>query len=206
MDHSTVSPAFTSKMHAAAAAKGVIYLDAPISGGPEGAANGTLAIMVGGGESTFKKVLPVLNAMGSCIELMGPTGTGTATKLVNQLLVGAHAAAACEALQLGKQLGLTDLDKLLDVLGNSWGQSKILLRCGRLIADSEKKADPSTLEVSGAPLRNLVKDLDFVGLAVAGAGINTPVVTTVQKQFAAAIEQGMSEADMAVLFSMLAPG
>jgi hypothetical protein len=52
---------------------------------------------------------------------------------------GAHAAAACEALQLGKQLGLTDLDKLLDVLGNSWGQSKILNRCGRLIADSEKK-------------------------------------------------------------------
>ena len=100
------------------------------AGGPEGAANGTLAIMCGGSETTFQTVKPVLAAMGACIELMGPLGTGTATKLVNQLLVGAHAAAATEALQMAKQLGLKDFDKLLEVLANSWGQSKILLRCG----------------------------------------------------------------------------
>jgi 3-hydroxyisobutyrate dehydrogenase-like beta-hydroxyacid dehydrogenase len=67
------------------------------------------------------------------------------------------------------------------------------------------QVDPSTLESSGAPLRNLVKDLDFVGSAVAGTGIDAPVVTAVQKQFATAIEQGKSEADMAVLFNMLSP-
>merc|ERR1712166_930924 len=146
---------------------------------------------------------PCAQILMSSLHFKGPLGTGTATKLVNQLLVGAHAAAATEALQMAKQLGLKDFDKLLEVLGNSWGQSKILLRCGGLISESEKKGDPTTLETSGAPLRNLVKDLDFVQSAVDSAGINTPVVSAVRAQYKAAIDAGMSEADMAVLFNML---
>ena len=72
-----------------------------------------------------------------------------------------------------------------------------------LISDSEKKGDPKTLETSGAPLRNLVKDLDFVQSAVDCAGINTPVVAAVRAQYKDAIDKGLSEADMAVLFNML---
>jgi 3-hydroxyisobutyrate dehydrogenase-like beta-hydroxyacid dehydrogenase len=61
--------------------------------------------------------------------------TGTATKLVNQLLVGAHAAASAEALRLAKQLGVTDVDLLLSVLDKSWGQSRVLARCGTFISE-----------------------------------------------------------------------
>lgn len=124
---------------------------------------GTLAIMCGADDlASFQKCKPVFEAMGSCIEVMGPVGSGTATKLVNQLLVGCHAAASCEALRLGKELGIKDLDQLLAVLSKSWGQSKILARCGGLIANAETKGDPDSLKVSGAPLRNLHKDLKFV--------------------------------------------
>lgn len=76
LDHATVSPAFTQKVRDAVIAAGGRFLDAPISGGPEGAAAGTLAIMCGGEPETFQSVLPVLNAMGTTIKLMGGPGAG----------------------------------------------------------------------------------------------------------------------------------
>jgi 3-hydroxyisobutyrate dehydrogenase len=76
LDHSTVSPKYTAKLCAAVTAAGGRFLDAPISGGPEGAAAGTLAIMCGGDPATFKAAGPVLHAMGATIKLMGGPGTG----------------------------------------------------------------------------------------------------------------------------------
>jgi len=76
LDHSTVSPGFTMKLHAAVAKAGAKFLDAPISGGPEGAAAGTLAIMCGGDAQVFKAAAPVLNAMGTTVKLMGGPGAG----------------------------------------------------------------------------------------------------------------------------------
>ena len=203
LDHSTVSPACTAKTAKACADKGARFLDAPISGGPEGAANGTLAIMCGGDQATFDDVGAVLDAMGACIELMGATGSGTATKLVNQLLVGIHATASAEAFQLGKKLGITDVGKLLGVLNQSWGQSRILTRCGGFIAQVEEKQDPSILNTSGAPLRNLYKDLSFVKTAAEGVGLNTPVTDAARDQYTACMEAGLSEADIAVPYNRL---
>eukprot|EP00040_Diaphanoeca_grandis_P024349 m.133718 g.133718 ORF g.133718 m.133718 type:complete len:302 (+) comp29691_c1_seq4:182-1087(+) len=201
IDHSTVSPTCTAKMYAACQTKGAMYSDCPVSGGPEGAANGTLAIMCGADEATFGACGPLFQAMGSCVELMGGLGAGTATKLANQLLVGCHAAASVEALQLGKRLGITDMGKLLSVLNNSWGQSRILARCGGLIQKVEETNDPSVLHESAAPLRNLHKDLTFVQAAAKGANVDTPVTTVVTELYANAMKAGFSEADMAVLYN-----
>merc|ERR1711871_1626013 len=96
LDHSTVSPDLTRRCHEAFASAGAQFLDAPISGGPEGARDATLAIMLGGSEESADEADEVLTAMGTTVARMGPPGAGTAAKLVNQLLVGVHAIAACE--------------------------------------------------------------------------------------------------------------
>ena len=87
VDHSTISPQATKEMAAKLREKGVAMLDAPVSGGSEGAAKGTLSIMVGGEEVDFQRALPVLEAYGKTITHVGPQGTGQMVKLVNQILV-----------------------------------------------------------------------------------------------------------------------
>src|SRR5260370_41785950 len=90
IDMSTVSPTTSRKMAEAAAAKGAHFLDAPVSGGSQGAAQGTLTIMVGGERAAFERVLPVLEAMGKKenIVYVGPSGSGEIIKIVNNMLVG----------------------------------------------------------------------------------------------------------------------
>src|SRR5688572_28168924 len=87
VDHSTIDVATARGLHAALSAKGSSFLDAPISGGPTGAAEGSLSIMVGGEREPYDRCLPVFQAMGRKVVHMGPTGSGTAAKLANQLLV-----------------------------------------------------------------------------------------------------------------------
>jgi 3-hydroxyisobutyrate dehydrogenase-like beta-hydroxyacid dehydrogenase len=127
VDHSTVSPSTNAKCAEAAASVGAAFLDAPVSGGPEGAAAGTLAIMVGGDPATFEQTLPVFQAMGANIRRCGPAGAGTAVKLVNQLLVGIHTAAAAEAVVLGVKAG-ADPQIILDLISTSYGASRMLSR------------------------------------------------------------------------------
>ena len=97
VDHSTVDIATSRTCAEAAELKGVHFLDAPISGGPGGAAEGTLAIMVGGNEDAFETAYEYLGKMGANVKLMGHSGAGTAMKLINQLLVGINTVAAAEA-------------------------------------------------------------------------------------------------------------
>ena len=95
------------------------FLDAPISGGPDGSANGTLAIMVGGDNKVFETTKPVFDSMGKVVLHMGPSGSGSVTKLVNQVLVGVNGMASCEAFLLGIKSGV-DGDKLWKVLQCAW--------------------------------------------------------------------------------------
>eukprot|EP01034_Spumella_vulgaris_P034657 gene34657-42746_t len=104
----------------------VVYLDAPVSGGPGGAWDGSLSIMIGGAKEDVEVVRPVLELYSSKIQHMGNIGSGTAAKLINQTLVGIHMQAAVEALYLAEQMGITDISQLKDLLNISWGQSKIL--------------------------------------------------------------------------------
>ncbi len=115
IDLSTVSSETAKKAAAILSEKQVAFLDAPVSGGVEGAKNGTLAIMVGGDEASLKGVLPVLEAMSSRIVYMGKTGAGQATKAVNQIMAAGINQAVTEALAFGQTYGL-DMEKVVDVI------------------------------------------------------------------------------------------
>src|SRR5215471_7924523 len=98
VDMSSISPLVSQKIGAACAAKGIEFLDAPVSGGEPKAIDATLAIMVGGKQEIFDKVAPVLQKMGSSVTLTGPVGAGNVTKLANQIMVACNIAAMGEAL------------------------------------------------------------------------------------------------------------
>ncbi len=115
VDCSTISPQATVDIAAQLERKGAHMLDAPISGGSEGAAQGTLSIMVGGDSAQFERARPYLEAMGTTITHVGGQGAGQTVKLVNQVLVVGNCVAMCEAL-LFAQAGGVDLQKTFDAI------------------------------------------------------------------------------------------
>jgi 2-hydroxy-3-oxopropionate reductase len=106
IDMSSISPLVSQKIAAACAAKGVDFLDAPVSGGEPKAIDGSLAIMVGGKPEVFAKAEPILKCLGSSVTLTGPVGAGNTTKLANQIMVACNIAAMGEALTLATRCGL----------------------------------------------------------------------------------------------------
>lgn len=122
VDMSTIAPATSRAMAAACAERGVSFLDAPVSGGTQGAIAGTLTVMVGGDEGGYGRALPMLQAMGKNIFHVGPSGAGEVIKLVNNILVGVIAAATAEALVLGTKAG-ADVETMAKVVGASTGAS-----------------------------------------------------------------------------------
>lgn len=124
IDMSTIAPTVSQKMAEAAAARGAHFLDAPVSGGSQGAINGTLTIMVGGEREVFEQARPVLEAMGKKenIFYVGSHGSGEVVKIVNNMLVGAIAAATAEAFVLGVKAG-TDVETMARIVGVSTGAS-----------------------------------------------------------------------------------
>ena len=124
-DMSTISPIVSQKVGAALAAKGVKMLDAPVSGGEKGAINAALSIMVGGDKAVFDAVLPIFQAMGKTITLLGPLGFGGFTKLANQIIVAGNLTALGEALTLAKKAGL-DRELTLTALGGGLAGSRCL--------------------------------------------------------------------------------
>lgn len=188
VDHATVDLETTRKVFEAARQKGASFLDAPISGGPGGAADATLSIMAGGDSEAFAKARPVFEAMGKTVLHMGNSGAGTATKLVNQLLVGIHSLASCEALVLARKVGV-DLEKLLHVLGRSWGQSRMLERNAPNILNR-------SFGPSAAPLRNIVKDLSIILKLAKEQGVALPAGSEALRVFSELAAQGLGECDI----------
>lgn len=120
----TMAPADARRLAAAAEAKGLLYLDAPMSGGAARASTGELTFMASGTAEAFAKAAPALEAMAATVHRLGDeAGIGASFKMVNQLLAGVHIAAACEAMTFAAKLGL-DLPKVYEVItqsaGNSW--------------------------------------------------------------------------------------
>jgi 2-hydroxymethylglutarate dehydrogenase len=125
IDMSSVSPGQTRQIAPLALARGIDYLDAPVSGGVSGAEKGTLTIMVGGPKAAVEKMMPVFEAMGKKIYHVGEVGAGDAMKIVNNLLLGINMAAAAEALVLGVKAGL-DPHMMQEIIGVSSGNSYAL--------------------------------------------------------------------------------
>jgi 2-hydroxy-3-oxopropionate reductase len=122
---STISPTITRELGELADAQGVACIDAPVSGGPPGAAAGPLSIIVGGPADVYEACLPILKVLGSEIAHMGDLGAGQVTKACNQVMVAAKIAGVAEALVLGTKAGI-DPAKLRGVLLGGYAQSRIL--------------------------------------------------------------------------------
>ena len=133
IDCSTISPSATRGFAARLAEQGIEFVDAPVSGGSEGAQKGTLTIMVGGEDAAVERAQPVLAAMGSTITHMGPVGSGQATKAVNQVIISGTYLGVAEGLVLAMQAGL-DVRKVVTALSGGAAQSWVLAnRSGRMI-------------------------------------------------------------------------
>ncbi len=117
IDTSTVSSDTAKKVSDLLKTVGADFLDSPVSGGVEGAKNGTMAMMIGGDEAVLESARPVLETIGGNIVYMGSTGSGQATKAVNQIMAAGINQAVTDALAFGESMGL-DMDKVVDVVGS----------------------------------------------------------------------------------------
>jgi len=196
VDHSTVELEFSLRCHKESELKKCHFIDAPISGGPVGAKQGTLTIMCGGKENAFQKAKDIFSAMGTNVVYMGEPGSGTSTKLVNQLLTSAHVLISCEALLLAKSCNL-DFTKLQSVLLNSYGNSKILQR------NIPKIQSGDYLKESNAPLRHLVKDLSFVSKLSSSKGLSLPATETTNNMFCKALDESLGDKDITGVYTLL---
>lgn len=190
IDHSTVGPETSRSCASLLAARGARFLDAPVSGGPEGAAAGTLAIMVGGEADALERALPILRAYGATIRRCGDVGAGEVVKLVNQLLTTIHAAAAAEAFVLATKLG-ADARLVFDLIAASLGASAMARRDVPLMLARDFGG--------GALVRLYVKDLALVRSLA--RSVDAPLVlgAVTEERFQAAAARGMAEDDVAGL-------
>jgi len=125
IDMSTISPAATRQISEELGKKGIKMLDAPVSGGSEGAQNGTLAIMVGGDAADFEKALPILESMGKTVTHVGPIGAGQITKAINQIIISGTYLTVAEGLALGMKAGL-DMPKVIQAISGGAASSWVL--------------------------------------------------------------------------------
>lgn len=180
IDCSTISPIATRNMAAALAEKNVAMLDAPISGGSEGAANGTLSIMVGGQAKDFERALPVFKAMGKTITHVGQSGAGQTVKLVNQILVVGHALAMSEAL-LFAQAGGVDLQKALSAVEAGAAGSWMLSNRGPQIIRRDWRPG-FTIDLQQKDVRLVLDAADKLGVPLPGTGLIFQLYRTLQAQ------------------------
>jgi 3-hydroxyisobutyrate dehydrogenase len=174
IDMSTISPEATRKIAARLKEKGAHMLDAPVSGGEQGAIDGTLSIMSGGETTIFERCLPVLQAMGKNIIHVGSNGMGQTVKLVNQILVTGTLNSVAEALIFAQKSGV-DLEKAIDaVKGGAAGSWQLANLAPRII---ERDFRP------GFMIDLLVKDLNLVTGSAGEMGIDLPVTGRMKEMY-----------------------
>lgn len=178
VDHSTISPEATEEFAARVRAQGADYLDAPVSGGQSGAVNGTLTIMVGGGEQTFERVRPYLETMGTNIVHCGRQGNGQRVKAVNQVICALNIVACSEGMLFAKAQGL-DLETVHRVVSNgaagSWMLSNLAPRmiAGQFEPGFAIRLQAKDLNIATATMASL--DGQFEGTALAARLFNAAV-------------------------------
>ncbi len=193
IDCSTVSADTARTAAKRLAARDVEFLDAPVSGGVEGARDGTLAIMVGGSAEAFARAQPVLAAMGRAITHFGPTGSGQAAKATNQIMCAGIIQAVSEAMAFAKAEGLP-LDKLIETLGKGAGSSWYFVnRAPNMV----RNAYPA-----GFRVRLHEKDLRICHDMAARHGVELPVVETTLRHYRTLVEQGHGDDDISTLFRL----
>jgi 3-hydroxyisobutyrate dehydrogenase len=193
VDHSTVSVATAREAQARLAEAGIGFLDAPVSGGVEGARNGKLSIMVGGAAADLARARPVLEAYALRITHMGDSGAGQATKAVNQVLVAGIAQAVCEGLALGEKLGLDPSLLVPTLAAGAAGNWFLDKRGATMLADDFTPGFKSAL---------LYKDLKIVQQMAREAGIRDTAVAQSLADYGELVERGFGEEDTSALLRL----
>ena len=186
VDMSSISPLVAQKVGAACTAKGVEFLDAPVSGGEPKAIDGTLAIMVGGKQEVFDKVLPLFQAMGSSATLTGPIGAGNVTKLANQMMVAVNIAAMGEALVLATKAGLDPEVVFNAVKGGLAGSTVLNAKAPMVIA---RNFTP------GFRIRLHQKDLRNALLVAESMKVSLPFTSLAQQVLMSLMNSGRGDLD-----------
>lgn len=193
VDHSTVSSVTANAAHAILAEAGCEFIDAPVSGGVEGAKNGKLSIMVGGDADVLARARPALECYAAKISHMGEVGAGQNTKAVNQVLVAGIAQAVCEGLALSERLGL-DPQRLLPTLAAGAAGNWFLDKRGATMLRDEFAV--------GFKLALLHKDLKIVRELGVDAGIDRSVVEKSLADYAVLLAQGRGDEDISALIRL----
>jgi 2-hydroxy-3-oxopropionate reductase len=193
IDMSTISPEVTRRLGAAAAGRGVQSLDAPVSGGPPGAAAGTLSIMVGGRRDVFDASLPLLQVMGKSIVYLGELGSGQVTKACNQVVIAATLAGIAEALVLGARAGVDPALIRQALMGGYAGSRLLEVHGERMI---EHAFDP------GFFVRLHNKDLHIVVEMARSLSVAVPVTALAAQHFNALVADGDGELDNSAMLKV----
>jgi len=196
VDHSTVSVDTAKRAQALLAAHGIGFVDAPVSGGVEGARNGKLSVMAGGNAADLEIARPVLEAYAARITHMGGAGAGQATKAVNQVLVAGINEAVCEGLALGEKLGL-DPDKLLPTLMAGAAGNWFLEKRGATMLAGQF--------TPGFKCGHLLKDLRIVQGMARDAGIRASVIDLALADYSELVQRGEADADTSALILLKRP-
>jgi 3-hydroxyisobutyrate dehydrogenase len=194
-DMTTSEPSLAVEIAAAAEAKGVFALDAPVSGGDVGAKNAALSIMVGGDPKAFDAALPCFEALGKTIKLQGPPGRGQHTKMVNQMLIAGMMIGVCEAMLYAVKSGLDPL-RVIESVGSGAAGSWAINNLGPRIVKGDFEP--------GFFVEHFVKDM---GIALAEAkrmGLSLPGLALVEQLYLAVQAQGMGRKGTQALYLALA--
>jgi 2-hydroxy-3-oxopropionate reductase len=194
VDMSTISPVVTEELAKKAEEKGASMLDAPVSGGDVGAINGTLSIMVGGGEEDFERALPLFEVMGETVTHVGSVGTGQVVKAANQIVVALTIEAVSEALVLGSKGGVPP-EKILDVLGGGLAGNKVMeVKREKML---EHSFDP------GFRVELHHKDLGIALAAGREYGVSLPVTAVVDQMLETLKMLGRGDQDHSALLTLI---
>ncbi|MDR1325257.1 MAG: 2-hydroxy-3-oxopropionate reductase [Treponema sp.] len=181
VDMSSIAPAASQEVGAALKAKGVAFLDAPVSGGEPKAIDGTLAIMVGGDKAVFDKVKPILEKMGSSVTLVGGIGSGNVTKLANQIIVALNIAAVSEAFVLAAKAGV-DPQSVFDAIKGGLAGSTVMNAKVPMILDGNFKP--------GFRIELHIKDLQNALDTAHKLGVPIPLTASVMEMLQALKNDG----------------
>ena len=193
IDTSTVSPATARQVSASLHEAGASLVDAPVSGGVEGAQKGTLSVMAGGDSANISRIMPVLEAISASITHMGPVGSGQATKAVNQVMIAGIAEAVCEALALSEKLNLPS-ERLLSVVGAGAAGSWFLGHRGQTMLEDRFDV--------GFKLSLLLKDLLICQTLAQELDISLPTVESAINDYRKLVELGDGDHDISSLIRL----
>ncbi|MEM6666421.1 MAG: 3-hydroxyisobutyrate dehydrogenase, partial [Pseudomonadota bacterium] len=204
IDSSTIDVATARAVAARAESAGFAMVDAPVSGGVKGAADGALTFMVGGSETAFARAQPILEHMGKTIVHAGGSGNGQAAKICNNMILGISMIGVSEAFVLAKKLGL-DAQKLFDISANASGQCwSLTTYCP---VPGPVPTSPANRDyVPGFAAAMMLKDLDLAAEAAASTSAQTPLGVAARRLYQAYCDGGDGDADFSGIIRALTAG